>query len=290
MAVMSRSNPTKYALIVFLLCVKMFVLGQNTNNESNDSERIKNSISIDFGQPIDLKNYQPRLMSASPIGYSSQSYEFEYLIGLGYQRQIKPTRYFRIGLSFGQSKRFNKVSFEPFLQNDVLSISSDFRRDKISQMQMNMGLTESFFVSNWFSIQIGVESTGVFLLNHSAYAGFRREGSSLDGTSYGYRDEYGKFSSKGAFAMGLSPIVEPNFNLPKFPNVSVALQVKTFLIGKVNFLSTNYEYGTIIKYQNSSTNEYVDIHNIDTEINENIRGLAFYFTELMPVVSLRYRF
>lgn len=288
---MSRSNPTKFALLVFLLCVNMLALGQNTNNESNNSERIiKNSISIDFGQPIDLKNYQPRLMSASSIGYSSQSYEYEYLIGLGYQRQIKPTRYFRIGISFGQSKRFIKASHVPSIQDDILSISSDFRHDKISQIQMNLGLTESLFVSQWFSLQIGAEATGVFLLNHSAYAGIRRECSSLDGTSYGYREEYGKFSSKGAFAIGLSPIIEPNFNLPKFPNVSFSLQVKTFLIGKVNFLSTNYEYGTVIKYENSSTNEYLDIHNIDAEINENIRGLEFYFTELMPVVSLRYRF
>lgn len=288
---MSRSNPTKYALIVFLLCVNMLVFGQDTNKESNNSERIiQNSISIDFGQPIDLKNYQPRLMSASSIGHTSQSYKFEYLIGLGYQRQVKPTRYFRIGLSFGQSKRSIKASFEPYLQNDVLYISSDFGHDKISQMQINLGLTESFFVNTWFSLHIGAEATGVFLLNHSAYGGFRRESSSLDGTSYGYHDEYGKFSSKGVFATGLSPIIEPNFKLPKFPNISLALQVKTFLIGKVNFLSTNYEYGTIIKYQNSSTNEYLDIHNIDAAINEKIRGLAFYFTELMPVVSLRYRF
>ena len=155
---------------------------------------------------------------------------------------------------------------------------------------MNLGLTESFFANTWFSLHLGAEATGVFLLNHNAYAGIRREGSSLDGTSHGYRDEYGKFSSKGVFAMGLSPIIEPNFNLPKFPNISVALQVKTFLMAKVNFLSTNYEYGTVIKYQNLSTNEYVDIHNIDAKMNENIRGFEFYFTEFMPVVSLRYRF
>lgn len=287
---MSRLNPTKYALIVLLLCMNMLVSGQNSNYASINSERIiKNSISIDFGQPIDLKNYPPRLMSASSIGYSSQSHEYEYLIGLGYQRQIKPSRYFRIGLSFGQSKRFSKASFEPVIQDDVLLISSDFRDDKISQMQINLGLTESFFVNAWFSLHLGAEATGVLLLNHNAYAGFRRESRSLDGTSLGYHDEYGKFSSKGAFAMGLSPIIEPNFNLSKFPNVSVALQVKTFLVGKVNFLSTHYEYGTIIKYQNSSTNEYVDMHNIDAEINENTRGLAFYFTELMPFVTLRYR-
>ena len=155
---------------------------------------------------------------------------------------------------------------------------------------MNLGLTESFFANTWFSLHLGAVATGVFLLNHNAYAGIRREGSSLDGSSHGYHDEYGKFSSKGVFAMGLSPIIEPNFNLPKFPNVSLALQVKTFLMAKVNFLSTNYEYGTVVKYQNSSTNESLDIHNIDAKLNENIRGFEFYFTEFMPVLSLRYRF
>lgn len=288
---MSRSNPTKYTLLVFLLCVNLLALGQNTNNDSNHSERIiLNSISIDFGHPIDLKNYQPRLMSFSLLGVSTQSYEYKYLIGLGYQRQVKPTRYFRIGLSFGQSKQFFKTIHKPSIQDDVLSISSSTIHHKISQIQMNLGLTESFFATTWFSLHVGAEATGVILLNHNAYAGIRREGRSLDGTSHGYRDEYGKFSSKGVFAMGLSPIIEPNFNMPKFPNVSVALQVKTFLMAKINFISTNYEYGTVIKYQNSSTNEYVDIHNIDAKMNENIRGLEFYFTEFMPVLSLRYRF